>query len=88
MYYYVSDLIDGHVDFDQWHFCVVWAARILFFHRLVSFRDCSQSNCDQVPGLVVVGSPTLTGFVLAGTKDNKLLKLVVWNHLGYGVHAI
>ena len=30
LYYCVSDLIDGHIDFDQWEFCVVWATRIAF----------------------------------------------------------
>ena len=30
LYYCVSDLIDGHIDFDQWEFCVVWATRISF----------------------------------------------------------
>ena len=29
--YYVSDLIDGHIDFDQWEFSVVWATRISSF---------------------------------------------------------
>ena len=68
--------------------CVGSAYFIFSLTRFLSGLLAVQLCEDQVPGLVVVGSPTLTGFVLAGTKDNKLLKLVVWNHLGYGVHAI
>jgi hypothetical protein len=26
--YYVSDLIDRRINFDQWEFCVAWATRI------------------------------------------------------------
>ena len=43
-------LLDGHIDFDQWVFCVVWATCISFltvlsavpsFLNPFSFRDCS-----------------------------------------------
>jgi hypothetical protein len=32
--YYISDLIDRRIDFDQWEFCVVWATRISFLDVL------------------------------------------------------
>jgi hypothetical protein len=32
--YYISDLIDRHIDLDQWEFCVVWAMRISFLDVL------------------------------------------------------
>jgi hypothetical protein len=32
--YYVSDLIDRRIDFDQWEFCVVLATRISFLDVL------------------------------------------------------
>jgi hypothetical protein len=57
--YYVSDLIDRRVDFDQWEFCIVWATSISFLNVLSAVppflsharkskpaerRDRSQSN--------------------------------------------
>jgi hypothetical protein len=32
--YYVSDLIDRRIDFDQWEFCIVWATCISFLDVL------------------------------------------------------
>jgi magnesium-transporting ATPase (P-type) len=32
--YYISDLSDRHIDFDQWEFCVVQATQILFLNVL------------------------------------------------------
>jgi hypothetical protein len=34
IFFYVSDLIDRRIDFDQWEFCVVWATRISFLDVL------------------------------------------------------
>jgi hypothetical protein len=40
-HYYISDLIDRHIDFDQWEFCVVWATRISFHDVLSAFPPFS-----------------------------------------------
>ena len=48
--YYISDLIDIHIDFDLWEFCVVWATHISFLDVLSAVPPfsrrtaCSRSN--------------------------------------------
>jgi hypothetical protein len=34
--YIILDLIDRHIDFDQWEFCLVWATRISSFLGVLS----------------------------------------------------
>ena len=33
---YVSDLVDRHIDFDRWEFCVVWAMCIILILPVLS----------------------------------------------------
>jgi hypothetical protein len=40
--YYISDLIERHINFDQWEFCVVWAMHISFLDVLSAVPPSSR----------------------------------------------
>jgi hypothetical protein len=57
-YYYVSDLIDRHIDFDQWEFCVVWVTHFISSCVVCSpsfpaMRDCSWSTGQTADNILI-----------------------------------